>query len=191
MSPLLDLPAPLDGETPEFTDDSCEYLDGTNAQWISYSERLANGLFPDRDAVLRFLALGKTDEDLIREAGQKLMDDIFGPLGEERAKELAAEAVVEAERKAALWRAYIEPLPAPEGNPALADWRIENSHLLADPCTYCGGPAGTLDHIVPRHRGGANLPDNATAACQRCNSSKGRKPLLLWLATRRPLNART
>ena len=39
-------------------------------------------------------------------------------------------------------------------------------------CAYCGGRAETVDHIIPRSRGGALTWDNAVAACQRCNHRK-------------------
>lgn len=54
--------------------------------------------------------------------------------------------------------------------------------LLCDPCSYCGGPAKTLDHIVA---GGPNDAGNLTAACQPCNSAKGNRPLLWLLAQRK------
>ena len=39
-------------------------------------------------------------------------------------------------------------------------------------CAYCGGHAETVDHIVPRSRGGALTWENAVAACLRCNHRK-------------------
>ena len=46
-------------------------------------------------------------------------------------------------------------------------------------CQYCGKPSRelTLDHILPRHRGGQNTWENVVAACVRCNHRKaGRTP---------------
>ncbi len=46
-------------------------------------------------------------------------------------------------------------------------------------CQYCGKPSRelTLDHVLPRHRGGQNTWDNVVAACVRCNHRKaGRTP---------------
>ena len=42
-------------------------------------------------------------------------------------------------------------------------------------CQYCGTQTHdlTLDHIIPRHRGGAHTWDNLVAACKRCNHRKG------------------
>ena len=54
--------------------------------------------------------------------------------------------------------------------------------LLNDPCSYCGGRAGTVDHIVPLHAGGTNEWHNLTAACKACNSSKSNRDLLGHLA---------
>lgn len=39
-------------------------------------------------------------------------------------------------------------------------------------CQYCAGPAETVDHVVPRSRGGRHTWDNVVAACRRCNAGK-------------------
>ena len=39
-------------------------------------------------------------------------------------------------------------------------------------CQYCGGRAETMDHVVPRSRGGRHIWENVVAACRRCNSTK-------------------
>lgn len=39
-------------------------------------------------------------------------------------------------------------------------------------CGYCGGPASTIDHILPRSRGGQNTWKNTVAACGGCNQRK-------------------
>lgn len=42
-------------------------------------------------------------------------------------------------------------------------------------CQYCGARASrlTIDHLVPRHRGGEHRWDNLVAACPTCNLRKG------------------
>jgi 5-methylcytosine-specific restriction endonuclease McrA len=40
-------------------------------------------------------------------------------------------------------------------------------------CAYCGKHASTIDHVVPRSRGGTNSWLNTVAACGRCNQRKG------------------
>jgi 5-methylcytosine-specific restriction endonuclease McrA len=39
-------------------------------------------------------------------------------------------------------------------------------------CAYCGKKADTIDHVVPRSRGGAHSWENCVAACRACNSKK-------------------
>lgn len=40
-------------------------------------------------------------------------------------------------------------------------------------CAYCGRSAATVDHVMPRSRGGANSWTNLVACCRSCNSLKG------------------
>lgn len=42
-------------------------------------------------------------------------------------------------------------------------------------CQYCGRQGGemTLDHVVPRHRGGGHTWENLVTACKTCNHHKG------------------
>jgi len=58
-------------------------------------------------------------------------------------------------------------------------------------CAYCGirvtpglhtghHDAATLDHIVTRHAGGADVVTNLVTACASCNSSRGKTPLQRW-----------
>lgn len=55
-------------------------------------------------------------------------------------------------------------------------------------CAYCGGVADTVDHIVPRARGGKHVWENVTASCRRDNHKK--RDLLLeeigWVLHRTP-----
>lgn len=49
-------------------------------------------------------------------------------------------------------------------------------------CVYCGSAESlSLDHVVPRSKGGSNSEDNLVTACQPCNSSKGAKDLSDWM----------
>ena len=41
-------------------------------------------------------------------------------------------------------------------------------------CQYCGSSKRlTLDHVLPRSKGGPHTWDNVVTACERCNSRKG------------------
>jgi 5-methylcytosine-specific restriction endonuclease McrA len=39
-------------------------------------------------------------------------------------------------------------------------------------CQYCAGPAESIDHVVPRSRGGEHVWENVVAACRPCNTRK-------------------
>lgn len=53
--------------------------------------------------------------------------------------------------------------------------------LVHDPCSYCGGEAGSIDHIDAIHHGGENHWSNYTAACRACNGGKRERSLLTYL----------
>jgi 5-methylcytosine-specific restriction endonuclease McrA len=40
-------------------------------------------------------------------------------------------------------------------------------------CAYCRSTAETIDHVMPRSRGGRHTWENVVAACARCNHRKG------------------
>ncbi|MBY6368548.1 HNH endonuclease [Rhodococcoides corynebacterioides] len=44
-------------------------------------------------------------------------------------------------------------------------------------CAYCGGKAETIDHVVPRSRGGGHSWENCVACCAPCNHRKADKLL--------------
>ncbi len=61
-------------------------------------------------------------------------------------------------------------------------------------CAYCGAQATSVDHIIPRSRGGQHRWDNVVSACRRCNHRKGDRPIseLGWRlrqAPRQPVGA--
>lgn len=56
--------------------------------------------------------------------------------------------------------------------------------LLDDPCAYCGGPGGSLDHIVPLSDGGGGEWENLAGVCRSCNSRKHTRSLLTFLLVR-------
>lgn len=56
------------------------------------------------------------------------------------------------------------------------DWECFYKLLIRDAgcCQYCDSTDDlTIDHIVARHNGGPDIPQNLTVACRSCNSSKG------------------
>ncbi len=52
-------------------------------------------------------------------------------------------------------------------------------------CNYCGSAEKlALDHIFPQKYGGQDNAENLIFACKTCNSSKGKKDLMEWMAYR-------
>ncbi|RJQ74577.1 HNH endonuclease [Pseudonocardiaceae bacterium YIM PH 21723] len=45
-------------------------------------------------------------------------------------------------------------------------------------CAYCGGRADTIDHVVPRSKGGPHTWENVVASCAKCNHRKADKLLV-------------
>jgi 5-methylcytosine-specific restriction endonuclease McrA len=39
-------------------------------------------------------------------------------------------------------------------------------------CQYCGAHADSIDHVIPKSRGGQHCWDNVVAACRPCNTRK-------------------
>jgi 5-methylcytosine-specific restriction endonuclease McrA len=55
-------------------------------------------------------------------------------------------------------------------------------------CAYCGAAATSLDHVVPRSRGGEHNWENVVASCSRCNHLKADRDIsaLGWRLRRTP-----
>jgi hypothetical protein len=49
-------------------------------------------------------------------------------------------------------------------------------------CVYCGNIATSVDHIIPRSKGGENIESNIVPCCQTCNSEKHDRLLTEWNA---------
>jgi hypothetical protein len=62
--------------------------------------------------------------------------------------------------------------------PAQYDWKGVAGKVLARDrqCVRCGDTVDlTIDHIIPRIRGGKNVLENLQILCRTCNSRKGSK----------------
>jgi hypothetical protein len=59
-----------------------------------------------------------------------------------------------------------------EWSSSIREWVHERES--PDRCIYCGGGGRlTVEHMIPRSRGGPDHPDNAVWVCGACNSRKG------------------
>ena len=72
-------------------------------------------------------------------------------------------------------------------------WHLIRAKVLrpGSRCHYCGAPATTVDHVIPKAKGGTDAMSNLVPACARCNSSKRDRPAPRPAGTRvaRPANA--
>ena len=67
---------------------------------------------------------------------------------------------------------------APQASAAAVNRRFL---LFSNACAYCGADGLLhLDHVDPLARGGLHTPSNLVPACERCNLSKGSKPVEAW-----------
>ena len=55
-------------------------------------------------------------------------------------------------------------------------------------CVYCASPATSLDHVIPRSRGGQHTWENVVSCCRRCNHAKADRGIaeLGWRMHRSP-----
>ena len=62
--------------------------------------------------------------------------------------------------------------------------KIKEAHLWL--CVYCNKRTKKLkiDHLIPKAKGGPDTIDNLVPACTECNTWKGSKNLLMFLAKR-------
>ena len=82
----------------------------------------------------------------------------------------------------------------PSGSPLRLDGQSHYEAWLAlvrrDPCAYCPGRGGTVDHVEPRSRSARGLGTphgwlNTVGACSGCNGAKRDSDLLAFLHRRR------
>ena len=66
-------------------------------------------------------------------------------------------------------REYVHIPYKPDGRVTRAGVLHRDRHI----CIYCGARAETVDHVLPRSRGGGDTWFNLVAACQSCNGLKG------------------
>ena len=61
---------------------------------------------------------------------------------------------------------------------------LRDNHL----CQYCGESGETIDHVIPKSKGGRHTWENIVLCCKSCNSKKGDKLLheLNWKLVKLP-----
>ena len=60
-------------------------------------------------------------------------------------------------------------------------WRRKIKEKWEYQCAYCGASTNlTIDHVVPRAKGGADFTNNVVCCCAPCNQDKGHKSWEEW-----------
>ncbi|WP_254639322.1 HNH endonuclease, partial [Cohnella sp. GbtcB17] len=54
-------------------------------------------------------------------------------------------------------------------------------------CYFCGDYGDTIDHLLPRSKGGHTTPDNCVCACNLCNQTKANRDLDEFVAAGIPV----
>lgn len=63
------------------------------------------------------------------------------------------------------------PTQGPRFRPS-TQLQIAADTLTGGRCWYCGEPGDSIDHQIPRSKGGPNTTNNCVLACRSCNSKK-------------------
>jgi len=66
--------------------------------------------------------------------------------------------------------------------PKLHDRRWQKSlrKFTGKSCIYCGEKSESIDHVLPRSKGGLSITENCVPACLSCNEKKSSKDVFEW-----------
>ena len=64
-------------------------------------------------------------------------------------------------------------------------WRKSLHEFTGNSCIYCGKSSESIDHVLPRSRGGLSITDNCVPACLSCNGSKTDNDAFEWYRKQR------
>ena len=64
-------------------------------------------------------------------------------------------------------------------------WRKSLHEFTSYRCIYCGKNSESIDHVIPRSRGGLSTTDNCVPACLSCNGSKTDNDAFEWYRKQR------
>ena len=59
-------------------------------------------------------------------------------------------------------------------------WRKSLHKFTGKSCIYCGENSESIDHILPRSKGGLTISENCVPACLSCNGEKSDKDVFDW-----------
>ena len=76
---------------------------------------------------------------------------------------------------------YLFNLKTTSSAEALRMWRRNVKEKWNYKCAYCGSKKElTIDHVVPRCKGGSDFTKNVVCCCHSCNQSKAHSPWEEW-----------
>ena len=76
---------------------------------------------------------------------------------------------------------YLYNLKAMTSSEAKRLWRSAIKEHWNNQCVYCKSDHNlTLDHVIPKARGGHDITSNVVPACIKCNQSKSSDHWLSW-----------
>ena len=64
-------------------------------------------------------------------------------------------------------------------------WRKSIHEFTGNSCIYCGKTSESIDHVLPRSRGGLSITENCVPACLSCNGSKTDNDAFEWYRKQR------
>jgi HNH endonuclease len=81
-------------------------------------------------------------------------------------------------------KAHVIPEPAFTivSNPAPTFGRQFERMFPGEPCYYCGGVPNSVDHVIPRSKGGDDTRGNLVPSCFRCNQMKSNLTMAEFVA---------
>ena len=78
-------------------------------------------------------------------------------------------------------QAYVFNLHTTSSSEARRLWREKIKERWDYECAYCGSEKNlTIDHVVPRAKGGESSVENMVCCCYSCNQDKGHTPWEDW-----------
>ena len=60
------------------------------------------------------------------------------------------------------------------------EWRDSLHKITKNLCIYCGGYSESLDHLIPKSKGGGSKTSNCVPCCLSCNGKKSDREVLEW-----------
>ena len=64
-------------------------------------------------------------------------------------------------------------------------WRKSLHEFTGNSCIYCGKTSESIDHVLPRSRGGLSITENCVPACLSCNGNKTDSDAFEWYRKQR------